>query len=138
MEADEELKNRLKRKNIGYAVVKQFGKTKIREIDRDKNDASQEQLKTLFNKNKTDDILRDIGQILSKMTNKEDDGQEKIQTKDNPASYLRKKYIQTSTMTILNNIKMLINLKAICGVLYVKSLIKRVELSKRLFIHEME
>lgn len=42
MEADEELKNRLKRKNIGYAVVKQFGKTKIREIDRDKNDASQE------------------------------------------------------------------------------------------------
>ena len=34
--------------------------------------------------------------------------------------------------------RLLINMKAICGILYIKAIIKRVELSKYLFIHEIE
>lgn len=41
-------------------------------------------------------------------------------------------------MRILHNIKLLINMKAICGVLFIKSLIKREELAKYLFVNEIE
>ena len=37
-----------------------------------------------------------------------------------------------------SNLKLLINVKAISGVLYLKALIKRVELAKVLFVHEIE
>ena len=58
--------------------------------------------------------------------------------KDNPLQHIRKKYKRCCKKTILNNIKLLINMKAICGILYIKALIHRQELSKYLFIHEIE
>ena len=47
-------------------------------IDQDKNDSITEELAILLNKNKVCEIFKDIGLILDRMTNKEDDGQEKI------------------------------------------------------------
>lgn len=47
-------------------------------IDKDKNDSLAEELAILLNKNKVCEIFKDIDQILNRMTNKEDDGQEKI------------------------------------------------------------
>ena len=38
----------------------------------------------------------------------------------------------------LNNVRMIIGLKAVHGLLYVRSLIKRVQLAKELFIQETE
>ena len=107
-------------------------------IDKDKNDSIAEQLAILLNKNKAAEIFKDIDLILNRMTNKEDDGQEKIKQKENPQLYCKRKYQRISKFTILSNIKMLINMKAISGVLYLKALIKRVELAKFLFVHEIE
>ena len=53
-------------------------------IDQDKNDSITEELAILLNKNKVCEIFKDIGLILDRMTNKEDDGQEKIKQKENP------------------------------------------------------
>ena len=64
------------------------------------------------------------------MAGHENDGQEKIQMKDNPLQHIRKKYKRCCKQTILNNIKLLINMKAICGSLYIRALIQRQELSK--------
>ena len=87
-----ELKSHQLRKNDGYAWVTKFGKRTLVEIDQYTNDANTEELRILLNKDKIQDIFRDIGQILLKMSNHEDDGQEKIQKKENPLSYIRKKY----------------------------------------------
>ena len=107
-------------------------------IDKDKNDSATEELALLLNKNKVCEIFRDIDKILDQMTNKEDDGQEKIKQKENPLLYCKKKYQRISKFTILSNLRLLINVKAICGVLYIKALIKRTELAKYLFVHEIE
>ena len=61
-------------------------------IDKDKNDSLAEELAILLNKNKVCEIFKDIDQILDRMTNKEDDGQEKIKQKENPLLYCQKKY----------------------------------------------
>ena len=52
--------------------------------------------------------------------------------------YTQKKFKRTAKFRILENVRLLINIKAISGILYVKTLIKRVELAKYLFVFEVE
>ena len=72
------------------------------------------------------------------MEDKDDDGQAKIQLKESPLMYTQKKFMRTTKFMILENVRLLINMKAISGILYVKSLIKRAELAKFLFTRDIE
>lgn len=72
------------------------------------------------------------------MEDKDDDGQAKIQLKESPLMYTQKKFMRTTKFKILENVRLLINMKAISGILYVKSLIKRAELAKFLFTRDIE
>ena len=58
-------------------------------IDQDKNDSITEELAILLNKNKVCEIFKNIDEILNRMTNKEDDGQERIKQKENASLYCK-------------------------------------------------
>jgi hypothetical protein len=97
--------------------------------------------KSIFDKNETVNILqlidRDKADELFMFNDYGDDGQHIFQTKNykKMIEYKKSKYIQNA---LFEKIKLVLNLKAVSKILYIKLLLKKIDLAKSLFILEIE
>ena len=97
--------------------------------------------KSIFDKNETVNVLqlidRDKADELFMFNDYGDDGQHIFQTKNykKMIEYKKSKYIQNA---LFEKIKLVLNLKAVSKILYIKLLLKKIDLAKSLFILEIE
>ena len=108
-------------------TVNKNGEDKQMEIDLDENENLQNTIKKMAKKNRCQDFFKET--IIEK-----DDEQIRMYEKKSEAKYFSEKRIKTDLEVRYARIKLVLNLKSLQGALYLKTVLEKIEISRKLFV----
>lgn len=107
------------------------GKTKAVKIDPEMNEVHAANIRIIADKENCLDIFRDVMTVLA---DKEQDGH----SKTNERKFLKDKISRNSREKTIIKLNMVIKLRAINGIAYLRCLLRKIQIAKELFILEIE
>ena len=100
---------------------------RVEQINVDQNLEKERRIKRIVQKDQCLDIFKDA-----------QDGADHPTKSMNHKQFMKYKFERKSRELVLNKLKIMINLKLVGGIIYVNSLLKKIELSKELLILEIQ